>query len=252
VHAGRWETCARSGTATESGDVRATEMSRSERLSSAFYRQLGSEGLAARTMPAWDRQIVEQVRSMLEPGQRVLDLGCGYGRIAVPLAQKGYPVVGLDLSCTLLQAARTYARHKDVTMDLVCATMRAIPLPADSIDVVLCLWTAFNELLDRREQLTAVRETWRILAPGGWALFEGPLYAAPTPSEVGSGQRRGPGFRITRGEISGFQVHVYRHDHTSLRSLMRSAGISSYRIHTGQWAGRERLFLCLEKARGAA
>jgi cyclopropane fatty-acyl-phospholipid synthase-like methyltransferase len=60
-------------------------MSRSAKLSSEFYRQLGSQGLAARTTPAWDLQILEQVRAMLESGQRVLDLGCGYGRIAVPL-----------------------------------------------------------------------------------------------------------------------------------------------------------------------
>jgi 2-polyprenyl-3-methyl-5-hydroxy-6-metoxy-1,4-benzoquinol methylase len=127
--------------------LRETEMSRSEQLSSAFYRQLGSEGLAARTTPAWDLQILEQLQIMLDPGQRVLDLGCGYGRIAVPLAQRGYPVVGLDLSSILLQAARAYARREGVTVGLVCATMRAIALPARSIDVILCLWTAFNEHL---------------------------------------------------------------------------------------------------------
>ena len=173
-------------------DWQETELSRSEQLSSAFYRQLGSKGLAARTTPAWDLQILEQVQAMLKPGQRVLDLGCGYG------------------------------------------------------------WTAFNELLDWDEQLAAVREAWRVLAPDGWALFEGPLYVAPTLGEIGSGQRYGRGYRITRGEISGVHVHVYRHDSTSLRSLMRSAGISSYRICTGRWAGRERLFLRLEKVRGAA
>jgi SAM-dependent methyltransferase len=227
-------------------------MSRSEQQSAEFYRQLGSEGLAARTTPTWDLQILEQVQAMLKPGQRILDLGCGYGRIAVPLAKVGYPVVGLDLSSILLQAARTHARHEGADLGLVCATMRAIPLPAGSIDVVFCLWTAFNELLDRNEQLAAVREVWRVLAPGGWALFEGPLYAAPTQGDIASGHRHGRGFRITRGEVSGFHVHVYRHDEASLRSLVRSAGISSYRIHTGSWAGRERLFLRLGRKRGSA
>jgi hypothetical protein len=125
--------------------------------------------------------------------------------------------------------------------------MRAIPLASASIDVVLCLWTAFNELLDRDEQLAALCEVWRVLAPGGWALFEGPLYAQPTPDEITSGRRYGREFRIRRGEIAGLCVHVYHHDERSLGNLVASAGISSYRIYTGPWAGRERLFLRFDK-----
>jgi ubiquinone/menaquinone biosynthesis C-methylase UbiE len=184
---------------------------------------------------------------MLQPGQRVLDLGCGYGRIALPLALDR-PVVGLDLSSTLLRAAGARARREGVDVGLVRATMRTLPLASGSVDVVLCLWSAFNELLDREEQLATIREVWRILTVGGWALFEGPRYRLPTVYELASGKRYGGlSGRIRRGEVSGLAVHVYQHDETSLRGLVQTAGVSSSRIYAGPWAGRERQFLYFER-----
>lgn len=57
-------------------------MTSSEQLSASFYDQLGSEGLAARTNPAWDAQILHNLGKLLSPAQDILDVGCGYGRIA--------------------------------------------------------------------------------------------------------------------------------------------------------------------------
>jgi 2-polyprenyl-3-methyl-5-hydroxy-6-metoxy-1,4-benzoquinol methylase len=98
-----------SSSATE-GALRAI-MPSSEQLSAAFYDQLGAEGLAARTAPDWDDRILRRLREMLTPGQHLLDAGCGYGRIAIPLARSGYEVTGLDLSDALLSAARERAEQ---------------------------------------------------------------------------------------------------------------------------------------------
>ena len=85
-------------------------MSRSEEISRAFYRQLGAEGLAARTQPEWAEKIVAAVLEMLPwPAARVLDVGCGYGRVALPLARAAYEIEGLDLSENLIESARRAA-----------------------------------------------------------------------------------------------------------------------------------------------
>lgn len=45
----------------------------------------------------------------LAPGRRILDAGCGTGRVAVELARRGFEVTGLDLDPAMLDAARTKA-----------------------------------------------------------------------------------------------------------------------------------------------
>jgi SAM-dependent methyltransferase len=47
-------------------------------------------------------------------GNRILDVGCGIGRVAIPLAMQGYHVIGVDLSPRFIAAARTYARVRGV------------------------------------------------------------------------------------------------------------------------------------------
>src|SRR5689334_1899405 len=61
--------------------------------------------------------------------RRVLDLCCGPGRHAIPLAQKGLEVTGVDFSSFLLDKARENARAADVTPEFVRADMRSFVRP---------------------------------------------------------------------------------------------------------------------------
>jgi SAM-dependent methyltransferase len=221
-------------------------MSSSEQLSAAFYNRLGADGLAARTTPGWDHQILCRLREMLLPGQRILDIGCGYGRIAIPLAQAGYDVTGLDVSDVLLQSARERAVQQGASVRWVRESMCRMPLPNTSFDVVLCLWSAYHELLQEEEQVQAVREMRRVLRPGGWGLLEGPPYRPATTEEIVSGQRYGPGNRVSSDVVAGLQNPHFCHDSESFGSLMEQAGILSFKVFVEDWAGRPRQFLRFE------
>jgi SAM-dependent methyltransferase len=211
-------------------------MSESERLSRAFYEALGAEGLAARTTPEWNAAIVARLVESIPPGARVLDVGCGYGRVSLPLAEGGYRVDGIDLSPTLVAAAREATAARNVAIDYRAGSMTALPYPASAFDAVLALWSAFHELLDRDEQRAALAEMWRVTAPGGFVLIEGPL-----------ADGRG---RITQDIVEGLPNAHYRHDEASFRGLCAETHIGSFRIYEDEWAGRTRLFLRLEKPPG--
>jgi SAM-dependent methyltransferase len=108
----------------------------------------------------------------LPPGARLLDLCCGQGRHAVPLARLGYRVTGLDLSRRLLARAAGLAGDQGQRVGLVEADMRRLPFADASFDAVLNLFNAFGYLEDDAQDELVLREVARVLAPGGRFLQE--------------------------------------------------------------------------------
>jgi SAM-dependent methyltransferase len=221
-------------------------ISRSEETSRAFYARLGAEGLASRTRPEWDAQIVAALVELIPRG-RVLDVGCGYGRVALPLARAGYEVDGLDVSTNLVDAARAAAEAAGLRVGFTVASMTSLPYPSKSFDAAICLWSGFNELLEEDEQVRAIAELWRVLRPGGIALVEGRLYTEPTEAEIASGVRHGPEHRVESGLVEGIPQDHFRHDERSFRRICAAAGVARFDVFERDWAVRRRLFLRLDK-----
>ena len=87
----------------------------------------------ARLYDPWSRSVVEDVPFYLDEARRsggpVLELAVGTGRIAIPIAASGIPVVGVDLSEGMLQVARERAagggRRRSTCATATCATRRS-------------------------------------------------------------------------------------------------------------------------------
>jgi SAM-dependent methyltransferase len=98
-------------------------------------------------------------------GGPILELGCGTGRIAVPIAQDGHQVVGLDRSAAMLERAERRARRANVEVRWVEGDMRAFSFN----EAFALIFVALNSFLmlapdDRWSCLARVREH---LAPRG-------------------------------------------------------------------------------------
>lgn len=98
---------------------------------------------------------------------RAVDLGCGAGRNAVPLAALGWEVLGIDLSWPMLVAAAERATDEGVSsrLRLALAPMEALPVCDRSVDLVIAhgIW---NLARSGQEFRRAVREAARIARPG--------------------------------------------------------------------------------------
>jgi len=79
--------------------------------------------------PEKSAQEVEEIINLLNlpPASRILDLCCGHGRHAIPLAQQGYRVSGLDLSELFLQQAEREAESLSVEISWIQGDMRELP-----------------------------------------------------------------------------------------------------------------------------
>jgi SAM-dependent methyltransferase len=123
--------------------------------------------------PKRTAQEVEGIINLLalSPGSSLLDLCCGHGRLAIPLAQRGYQVTGQDLSEVFLQHAQTEAEAQGVQVRWVHGDMRDIPFE-NEFDAVINIFTAFGYLENEGEDQKVLFQVHKALKPGGQFLLE--------------------------------------------------------------------------------
>ena len=107
----------------------------------------------------------------IDPGEKILDLACGFGRHSVKLAQQGFKVTGYDLSESFLKKAKELADALDITVDLKQGDMRDIPYK-EEFDVVINMFTAFGFFENEKEDLKVLKGVHRALKPGGQFLMD--------------------------------------------------------------------------------
>jgi ubiquinone/menaquinone biosynthesis C-methylase UbiE len=122
----------------------------------------------------------ELKRSM---GGRVLDVGCGAGRNALPLARLGWHVVGTDLSWPMLCAAasRAHEHRLDDRLHVVLAPMERIPARDRNFDLVVAhgIWNLARSAAQFRQ---ALDEAARVARPGaGLFVFTFSRNTLPPP-----------------------------------------------------------------------
>src|SRR2546426_2721696 len=129
-----------------------------------FYEEL----LSAEKTEA-DVQLVWRLLE-LEPGLEVLDLACGHGRIANPLAERGVRVTGLDATPLFLDLAREDAAARGVEVEYFEGDMRSLPW-SERFDRVLNWFTSFGYFGDDENRLV-LAEAHKALKPGGLLAVE--------------------------------------------------------------------------------
>lgn len=101
------------------------------------------------------------------PG-RLIDLGCGTGRLLIPFARRGYPAVGVDLSRPMLAVAAEKASRVGVQVDWVCANLVDLRALADgSFDYAACLFSTLGMIHGAQERGRFLAHVRRLLRPGG-------------------------------------------------------------------------------------
>jgi SAM-dependent methyltransferase len=149
----------------------------------------------ARLYDPWSRSVVEDVdfyvaearkaagRAGLSPGTPVVELGVGTGRVAVPVAEAGITVIGVDSSQGMLDVCRARAEAADVAdrLDLRLGDFRNPPV-TERVALVMCPFRAYLHLPDDdAERLAALAAARNLLVPGGVLAFD---VFTPSPEDI--------------------------------------------------------------------
>lgn len=160
-----------------------------------FYDWENARTLGRRDVPFW-RQV-----ATASPGP-VLELGCGTGRISLPLARAGVQLVGIDRSAPMLQRARQRIRRARLTgrASLIRGDIRTLPFRRRTFPLVLAPYGILQSLLRERDLMATLEAVARVMPKNGTLGLE---LVADLPSweeyqrRVSLRGRRAGGSRIT-------------------------------------------------------
>lgn len=107
--------------------------------------------------------------------QRILELGCGDGRVLLGLAKAGVEVVGIDSSQSMLARCAERFHRAGQRAELICGDMAVFALPW-RFDRIIVPFNSLYCLTTDGEQLACLRSARAHLAPGGQLLLD--VYAA--------------------------------------------------------------------------
>ncbi|MCH2211610.1 MAG: class I SAM-dependent methyltransferase [Fuerstiella sp.] len=146
----------------------------------------------------------------LSPGGHVLDVGCGRGVVASPLAAAGYHVTGFEISADAVQGI-----HRDVEV-LIAASLQEAPVRAAEYDLVI-IWHVLEHVTGPDATLQAA---CRALKPGGKLVVAVPNYSSWQARLFGSAW-----FHLDPPR------HLYHFPSTALQTLLKNCGLDVLREH---------------------
>jgi len=127
-----------------------------------FYDWENARTLGRRDVPFWRKLAVETRGAVLE-------LGCGTGRVAIPLGRAGVQLTGIDRSETMLARARRRVARARLgrQVRLIRGDIRCLPFPASVFATVLAPYGVLQSLLRERDLAATLSAVHRVLSRGG-------------------------------------------------------------------------------------
>jgi ubiquinone/menaquinone biosynthesis C-methylase UbiE len=121
----------------------------------------GDFGVVAKTIASGGEDFIR--RLAISSGSRVLDVACGTGNLAIPLARSGCIVTGVDIAPNLLEQARQRAKTEGLQATFDEGDAEQLPYADGTFDAVV---TMFGAMFAPRPELVS-SELARVVKPGG-------------------------------------------------------------------------------------
>ena len=173
-------------------------------------------GLADNSLLRVDQAFCEQ--HFDRPG-RLIDLGCGTGRLLLPFARRGWWVLGVDLSAEMLNVAQRKAKAAGVSVTLLQANLVELAcLQNQSFDHAACLFSTLGMIQGAEPRRRVLEHAFRLLRPGGtfvlhvhnrWFNLWDPPGRRWLLRDLWSGPECGDRVMPTHQGVAGLTLHLF-------------------------------------------
>lgn len=146
-----------------------------EHVSRNPVREVNFESVEGKETRPWNpywyvAQVVREFHS--SPSQQLLDFGCGFGNYSAMFARVGYNTFGFDVSENNVTSARQLAKRYgfEKRSHFQVGTAEQLEYPSNFFDIIVGI-----DILHHVEIVASIKECYRVLKPGGIAVFKEPL-----------------------------------------------------------------------------
>lgn len=116
-------------------------------------------------------EYLQKVLSLDGSPHKLLDIPCGLGRHAIPLAELGVEVTGVERSQGLLDLAQRESSARGLDIQWIQGDMREVDLDIAQFDSAICMWTSLGYFGDQ-ETLDFLKQVHQSLKPGGKLVLD--------------------------------------------------------------------------------
>jgi 2-polyprenyl-3-methyl-5-hydroxy-6-metoxy-1,4-benzoquinol methylase len=175
-------------------------------------------------------------------GKRVLEYGCGMGKLTVMLARSGAQVTAFDLSPMSIEMTRRRLSANDTSATTLVAAGEKLPFDDGEFEVVIG-----ESVLHHLHALEAAPELWRVIRPGGRAAFAEPLGMNPLLSfardhvPYRSKAPRGADVPLSYADIDAWSAGFTHSEHREVQLLSMVERFGGYDTEIGflrRWDGK--------------
>jgi len=173
--------------------------------------------------PLLDLDLQFADRHFPTPG-RLVDLGCGTGRLLVHFARRGFSCLGVDLSPAMLEVVGEKAEREGLAVDRLQANLVELdPLPDAGFDYAACLFSTLGMIHGREDRQRFLAHVRRTLKPGG--VFVLPAHSARYRLGWGLGKPGPePGDRTMPQHRGGAELTLHHYTRNELAGELTAAG----------------------------
>lgn len=119
----------------------------------------------------WTDYIESIIKNNIKKTSKILELACGTGNVTIPLAKKGYDVVGVDISEDMLMIAKNKSVENNLNIFFIQQNMIDLELE-QKFDCVLSMCDGINYIIDMDDLLQVFQNVYDVLEDEGIFIFD--------------------------------------------------------------------------------